>query len=188
MVQEEWSTIQKITELPGKFLIQPGFTLNGGVTWDSVFPANDYNRIEWIGVTANGNTIVVYGGKAHYMVSTDGGATWKNDSVPGTGGVIGADINHLIMLSSQKWWGAFDLCEIFLTLNGGSSWSSQPAIQTGEFLVGIDAFNSQLALTVGTLSGWPKKGSIQKTSNAGTTWENIHTYHSFLNKVSFIKQ
>jgi photosystem II stability/assembly factor-like uncharacterized protein len=165
-----------------------GYTLDGGITWDTVSPANDYNSNEWIGVTASGNTIVVYGGKAHYMVSKDGGANWKNDLVPGTGGILGADINHLIMLNSQSWWGAFDLSQIFLTTNEGSSWVSQPAIQNGEFLVGIDAFKSQLALTVGTLPGWPKKGSILKTSNGGTTWKNIHTYHSFLNKVSFIKQ
>ncbi|MEI7664137.1 MAG: YCF48-related protein [Bacteroidota bacterium] len=165
-----------------------GYTLDGGITWDSVSPADDYNRNEWIGVTSCGNTIVVYGGKAHYMVSTDGGGSWKNDSVLHTGGVTGADINHMIMLNSGTWWGAFDLSEVFLTTNGGSSWVSQPAIKNGEFNVGIDSFNGKLALTVGELSGWPKKGSIMKTSDGGTTWKNVHTYSCSLSKVSFIKQ
>ena len=163
------------------------FTQDGGATWDTVVPADDYNRHEWIGVASSGNTIIVYGGRAHYVFSTDGGTTWLNDSVTGTGGVLGADINHLIMLNSQTWWGAFDLTQIFLTRNSGSVWDSQAAFKNGEFLVGIDAFSSQVALTVGELSGWPAKGSIQKTTNGGTTWNLIHTYHSSLYKVSFIK-
>lgn len=163
------------------------FTLDGGNNWDTISPANNYNRNEWIGVTSSGNTIVVYGGKAHYMVSTDGGGTWKNDSVPHTGGILGADINHMIMLNSESWWGAFDLSQICLTTNGGSSWVSQPAVDNGQFNVGIDSYDGQLALTVGELSGWPQKGSILKTSNGGTTWKSIHTYNSALYKVTFIK-
>jgi len=163
------------------------FTLDGGSTWDTVVPTDDFNRHEWIGVVSSGNTIVVYGGKSHYVFSTDGGVTWKNDSVPGTGGVSGADINHLIMLNTMTWWGAFDLSEIFMTSNAGSSWTSQPANQNGEFLVGIDAYDSHLALTVGELAGWPPKGSIQKTSDGGKTWQLIHTYNTSLSKVSFIK-
>ena len=164
------------------------FTLDGGHTWDSVVPANDYNRHEWIGVASYGNTVVVYGGKAHYVVSADGGATWKNDSVPLTGGIGGADINHLVMVNPQTWWGAFDLSEIFLTTNGGAAWESQPGVNNGEFNVGIDTFDGQLAITVGELSGWPRRGSVQKTSDGGKTWKNIHTYHSTLSKVSFIKR
>ena len=164
------------------------FTLNGGITWDTVFPSDDYNKHEWIGVTSFGNTIVVYGGKAHYIYSVDAGTTWKNDSIPGTGGIGGADINHLIMLDSQTWWGALDLSQIFLTTDGGTAWISQPAIMNGEFNFGIDAFNSQLALNVGELSGWSSQGSILKTSNGGISWKNIHTYHSSLYKVSFIRE
>jgi photosystem II stability/assembly factor-like uncharacterized protein len=163
------------------------FTLDGGITWDSVSPANDYNKNEWIGVTSSGNTIVVYGGKAHYLVSADGGDTWKNDSVLHTGGIIGADINHMIMLNAETWWGAFDLSEIFLTTNGGSTWVSQPGVDNGEFNVGIDTFDGLLAITVGELSGWPIKGSIQKTTDGGKTWKNIHTYSCALSKVTFIK-
>ncbi|MGA2822549.1 MAG: hypothetical protein ABSE72_03390 [Bacteroidales bacterium] len=177
----------KSGDIPGESRGYIGYTKDGGATWDTVFPADDYNRHEWIGVAASGHTIVVYGGKAHYMFSTDGGLTWSNDSILHTGGVLGADINHLVMLNPQTWWGALDLSQIFLTTNGGSAWVSQPAVSNGEFNVGIDAFNSQLAIVVGTLPGWPKKGSIQKTTDGGLTWKNIHTYRSFLNKVTFIK-
>jgi len=165
-----------------------GYTLDGGATWDSVFPANDYNRNEWIGVTSSGNTIVVYGGKSHYMASTDDGTTWKNDSLIISGGGGGADINDLIMLNSQTWWGAFDEGHICLTTDGGATWNEQQTGQGGQYLVGIDAWDSQLALAVGTSDGWPPQGSILKTSNGGTLWETKHTYNSYLSKVTFIKQ
>lgn len=165
-----------------------GFTLDGGATWDSIHLENDYNRNEWISVVSSGNTIVVYGGKSHYVVSTDGGTIWMNDSVPAPGGGGGADINHLIMLNSQTWWGAFDMGHIFLTTDGGTTWTDQPTGQGGEFLVGIDTWDSQLALTVGALAGWPPEGVILKTTNGGTLWETKHTYNTYLNKVSCIEQ
>lgn len=164
-----------------------GRTSDGGATWDSVFPSVDYNRHEWIGVSASGNTIVVYGEKSHYMVSTDGGTTWKNDSTAAAGGGGGADINHLVMLNPETWWGALDMGHIYLTNNGGSSWIPQ---ETGEgaYLVGIDAWSSQLALAVGSSVGWPPHGSIMKTLNGGTNWEIKQSYNTNLNKVTFIKQ
>ncbi len=165
-----------------------GYTLNGGATWDSVFPADDYNRNEWIGVTSAGNTIVVYGGKSHYMVSTNGGTIWKNDSIHVSGGGGGADINHLIMLNQQTWWGALDEGHICLTMDGGSTWTSQHTGQGGYYLVGIDAWDSQLALVVGTSEQVPKNVPIIKTSNGGTQWEVKYTCNTDLNKVSFIKQ
>lgn len=164
-----------------------GYTLDGGVTWDSVTPAEDYNQHEWIGVTASGNTIVVYGGKAHYVVSTDGGTTWENGYVPHTGGESGADINHLIMLNSQTWWGAFDEGQIFITSDGGTSWTLQQTGQGGYFMVGIDAWDSQLAIAVGAPLSMPIQSPIIKTGNGGTSWEKKYTCNTTLWKVTFIK-
>jgi photosystem II stability/assembly factor-like uncharacterized protein len=165
-----------------------GYTLDGGATWDSVFPADDYNKNEWIGVAASGNTIVVYGGKSHYMVSIDGGLNWHNDSAFIGGGGGGADINHLIMLDPQTWWGAMDLGHVCYTSAGGGAWTFQSTNQGGYFLIGIDAWDSQLALVVGASANWPLTGSILKTSNGGALWETKYIYKSYLNKVSFIKE
>lgn len=164
------------------------YTLNGGMTWDSLVPAEKYNKNEWIGVTSSGNTVVIYGQKAHYMVSTDGGTTWKNGLVPGTGGMGGADINHLIMLDALTWWGAFDMGEVFITHDGGVTWTQQVTGQGGYFLLGIDAWNDQLAIAVGARAGSSNDCPIIKTSNGGSLWEKkFTTSNSSLEKVTFIK-
>ncbi len=164
-----------------------GCTSDGGTTWDSVSPSGDYNRNQWIGVTASKNTIVVSGVKAHYMVSTDGGITWKNDSLGATGGVNGPDINHLMMINPETWWGALDMGQFYLTNNGGSSWIPQVTDQGFTFMYGIDAWNSQLALGIARSQGWSPHGSIMKTLNGGTNWEIKLSYNAYLNKVTFIK-
>ncbi len=191
LMQGIWAiSTQKIyvvgSYIPNKVRGFIGFTLDGGVTWDSISPVNNYNRYQWIGVVSFMNTIVVYGREAHYIQSTDAGATWKNDSIKKTGGVSGEDINHMIMLNSESYWGALDN-EIFFTNSGGSTWVSQPSNSNYEFNQGIDAYDNKTALTVGSGLSWIRKGTIQKTINGGTTWKNVHTYHSYLRKVSFIK-
>ncbi len=165
-----------------------GYTLDGGLTWDSISPANNFNKWEWIGVVASENTTVIYGTKAHYMVSTDGGNTWINDSVPNTGGMDGADINDLIMLDSQTWWGAFDMGQIIITTDGGTTWTKQqtPGIG-GTFAVGIDTWDGQLALAVPFADFSPARCPIIKTENGGALWEKKITINSQLWKVSFIK-
>lgn len=165
-----------------------GCTSDGGARWDSVSPSGDYNRHQWIGVTASKNTIVVYGVKSHYTSSTDGGTTWKNDSLETPGGGGGADINHLMMINPVTWWGALDMGQFYLTNNGGSAWIPQVTTQGGTFFFGIDAWNSQLALAVARSSGWPPHGSILKTLNGGTNWEIKQSYNARLSKVTFIKQ
>lgn len=164
-----------------------GYTLDGGSTWDSVVPQYNYNRNEWIGAAASGNAIVIYGEKSHYMVSTDGGSIWKNDSIPASGGVGGADINHLIMQDAKIWWAAMDLGKIYLTTDGGNNWNLQQTDRTGDFIMGIDAWDGQLALAAGQGAYWPKGGSILKYSVAENSWITKYTTHSCLYKVSFIK-
>ncbi|MFH1160762.1 MAG: photosystem II stability/assembly factor-like protein, partial [bacterium] len=165
-------------------------TLDGGVTWDSITPDDDYNRNQWIGVAATDpQHVIVYGGKSHYTYTTNGGVIWNNDSVTGGGGG-GAppDINHLIMLDQQTWWGAFDLDNIFITVNNGSSWTKQNSDGPGNmFLVGIDAFSDQMALITGQSAGYPTAGKILKTTNGGDLWKMTYSCKSDLYKVRFAK-
>lgn len=163
-------------------------TADGGQTWDSIIPENNYNRNEWIGVKASDAVhIVVYGGRSHYVFSDDAGVTWKNDSVPDTGGTDGADINCLTMLDAQTWWGAFDYEGIFITTNSGASWTKQNSvIPGGMWLFGIDYYDRNLAVIVAQ-SSMSATGKIMKTSNGGNNWELKYHSRSWLSKVSFIK-
>lgn len=169
-----------------------GYTLNGGNTWDSVPTANLYNEWFGIGIVSSQNTVIVYGGIANYMVSFDQGNTWQHDSIPNTGGggPGGADINDLIMLDSQTWWGALDLGNIYITHDGGTSWTKQQTPEgptQNSFLVGIDSWDDQLALVAGYAFFYPPESPILKTSDGGKTWESKYTTTSELWKVSFIK-
>lgn len=163
-------------------------TTNGGQTWDSIVPKNNFNIHEWIGVKASDtNHIIVYGGRSYYIFSDDGGVSWKNDSIPGTGGTGGADINCLTMLDAQTWWGAFDYDGIFITTNSGVTWTKQTSVgPPGMWLFGIDYYNRDQAVIVGKSSHSPI-GKIIKTSNGGNLWELKYQTRSWLNKVSFVK-
>ncbi|MEI7896807.1 MAG: YCF48-related protein [bacterium] len=165
-------------------------TTDGGQTWDSLIPGNNFNQHEWIGVkAADINHIVVYGGQSYYTFSNDAGATWKNDSVPNTGGggTGGADINCLAMLDAQTWWGAFDYDGIYITADSGTSWAKQSSAGPGGmWLYGIDYYDRNLAVIVAPSSSTPN-GKIIKTSNGGNLWELKYSSRSGLFKVSFIK-
>lgn len=165
------------------------YTEDGGEHWDTLAPANNYNKWQWIGVASFNNTIVIYGAKAHYMLSTDGGNTWKNDSVPGASGGGGkADINDLVMLNEETWWGAFDMGNIFITQNGGKTWLKQdvPPTVGNSFLMGIDCWNKEEALVVG--SGLPYTSPVLATDDGGfSSWTKSYETETSLWKVSVIR-
>ena len=163
-------------------------TANGGQSWDSIVPENNYNRNLWIGVTsADAENIIVYGGKSHYLHTNDGGLTWHNDSLLNTGGTNGADINCLKMLSPQTWWGAFDYDGIYLTQDNGISWIKQTSPPPlGMWLIGIDYYNDDIAVITGVETS-SLFGKIIQTTDGGNHWELKQTWSTWINKVSFIK-
>lgn len=167
-------------------------TLDGGQTWDSIVPSDNFNKHLWIGVASSDiNSIIVYGGASYFIHSSDGGQSWVNDSVPNTGGggTGGADINCLKMLDSQTWWGAFDLDAIFLTEDAGGNWEKQgPAPPPGNmWLLGLDYYNHDLCVIVGS-SESSNYGKIIQTIDRGKKWEKKLEAKAWLNKVSFIKK
>jgi photosystem II stability/assembly factor-like uncharacterized protein len=164
-------------------------TMDGGQTWDSIQLENNYNRHRWIGVSASdADHILVYGGQSHFALSTNGGINWTNDSIQGTGGTGGADINCLKMVDSQTYWGAFDYDGIYITNDGGSNWTSQgPAPgPEGMWLYGIDYYDKNLAVIVAE-SSMSNRGKIIQTNNGGQLWELRLETPVHMKKVSFIK-
>ncbi len=159
-------------------------TLNGGITWDSISLPGNFTRHLWIGVTATDpDHVIVYGETGHYAVTHNGGNTWTTPD-PVTAG----DINSLVMLSQNAYWGAFDYDQIFKTFDGGSKWIlQQSAGPLGQFLVGIDTYYSQTALIVGQSAGYQKAGKILKTTDGGNNWYLRHACDSELWSVAFAK-
>lgn len=161
-------------------------TLDGGISWDTI-SLNNNKWVNWIDVTASDeNHVTVYGGQCHYAYTTDGGGSWTTDSIT-IGGV--EDINHLIMLDNLNWWGACDMDNIRRTTDGGLTWNSQQSAGPGNMhLMGIDAFNSQLALITGQSAGWPHGGKILQTKDGGNTWICRQTSDIYIVKVNFTYQ
>ncbi len=163
-------------------------TSDGGQSWDSIVPNDNYNRNEWIGITSSGSTIVVYGGKSHYIVSFDGGSTWKNDSLPMLGGGdMPPDINHLIMPDPNTWWGALDESKIILTTDGGVNWTNQPTGVGGSFMTGLATWDNQNALAIGIPLSFPLRSPLIKTADGGLSWRLITNFKGQMRKVTCIK-
>ena len=161
---------------------------DGGITWNEYVPEDDYNRNRWIGCRSAGSeTVVIFGAESHYMLSTDSGNTWKNDSISGTGGTNGADINCLTMLDTQTWWGAFDYDHIGITTDGGDTWGKQESAGPGaEWLFGIDYYNIDICVIVGQASS-SSIGKILNTTDGGENWKLAVETTTHMNKVSFVK-
>jgi photosystem II stability/assembly factor-like uncharacterized protein len=163
-------------------------TTNGGASWDSVaFPKN-FNRHAMIGAYHYGSTLVFYGTTNYYVVSRDNGITWRADStkVPGGAGG-GADINHLIMLSENTWWASMDMGHILRTENAGSTWSDYVENLRGTFMLGIDAFDGNNAISVGETVGFPRTGPIARTTDGGATWTKVFSHDNALVHVSCVR-
>ena len=163
------------------------FTVDGGNDWERMTAPLDFNKWEWIGVSSSGNNMVIYGGRSHYMFSNNQGETWTPDSIPGiVGGDKKGDINRLIMLSPDTWWAACDEGHIAYTTDAGQNWTLQQTGQGGYFLVGIDAWDPQLAIATGISESLPTNIPILRTTDGGTTWKVVKQVNCNLNKVSFV--
>jgi photosystem II stability/assembly factor-like uncharacterized protein len=159
-------------------------TLNGGTTWDSISLPGGFNQHPWIGVTASdSNNIVVYGSTGHYAVTHNGGNFWYTP-----GQVDPGDINDLVMISSESYWGAFDYDQIYKTFDGGETWLEQTSKgPLNQFLVGIDTYYTQTAIIVGESADSTRSGKIINTSDGGNNWSLRHVSPAKLQKVSFAK-
>lgn len=163
-------------------------TTDGGSTWTAVALPNGYDSLHtWISGAFSGNSIMIYGDKNHYSLSTDNGSTWRNDSTTISGGGGGADINHLIMLSESTWMASMDMGHLIRTDNAGKDWSDvRPGVGSA-FLLGIDAFDNARAIACGESSNYPQFGYILYTTDGGTSWTRSLTVPGRFHKVSVVR-
>jgi len=163
-------------------------TTDGGTTWNVVAFPNGYDSTNtWISGASSGNSIMIYGDKNHYALSTDNGSTWRNDSTNIYGGGGGADINHLIMLSEKTWMAAMDMGHLIRTDDAGRSWTDvRPGLGVA-FLLGIDAFDNSHAISCGETSSFPQLGHIVYTTDGGLSWTRSLTKTGPFRKVSAVR-
>jgi len=172
----------------GSWLGVAARTMDGGTTWDSITFENQYNKdVGWIGVRASDeNHVVIHGGNGHYAHTTDGGTNWNNDSIYDNAS-IGLDVNDLIMLDESTWWSAIDYDHISITFDKGSTWTEQPSdLPSNMFLLGISAYDTQLALISAGSAGYPLGGKIMQTTDGGNTWVTKHITDNMIWKVAFV--
>lgn len=190
MMQGIHAITRNIIYAAGELTLQMGTwgylvrTLNGGITWDSISLPGNYNQHAWIGVTAtDSNNVIVYGQTGHYAVTRNGGNYWYTADP-----VSPSDINSLVMLSPESFWGACDFDLIFKTFDGGETWLEQTSQgPSNQYLVGIDTYYTQTALIVGESADSTRSGKILRTRDGGNNWSLRHVCAAKLNKVSFAK-
>jgi photosystem II stability/assembly factor-like uncharacterized protein len=163
-------------------------TTDGGTTWNVVAFPNGYDSTNtWISGASFGNSIMIYGDKNHYTLSTDNGSTWRNDSTNIFGGGGGADINHLIMLNENTWMAAMDMGHLIRTNDAGKNWTdARPGLGVA-FMLGIDAFDNSHAISCGETSNFPQLGHIVYTTDGGSTWTKSFTKTGALRKVTVVR-
>lgn len=140
-------------------------TVNGGDKWTQVRSDDTkfYTGVSFVSATEGW---VTGNAPATILHTTDAGAHWETQSVPGE-----ADPARIRMIDAQNGWAVGTLRTILHTTNGGQTWASQ---QGGVYaepdnrypLWGIDAVDPSTAVTVGD------GVQVETTKDAGQTWHN----------------
>ncbi|NTU70587.1 MAG: hypothetical protein HGB10_01995 [Coriobacteriia bacterium] len=137
-------------------------TTDAGVTWTAVDGLGATGAINLTAVDClDANNAITVGTNGQVRHTTDGGATWLNQSLNNLGGQALRDV-ELVDADVIKATGDFG--QLFFTRNGGDSWFT-PAIGAGAtYLAGHFADVN---------NGWivGASGTIMRTADAGQTWE-----------------
>ena len=72
------------------------------------------------GVARAGNALVAVGQRGHIVVSSDGGATWKQAKVP-----VASDLTAVYFVSDKKGWAVGHDGVILNSVDGGATWTLQ---------------------------------------------------------------
>ena len=130
---------------------------------------------EFRGLSVVGESVIWAAGRdGTYARSTDAGASWRADSVPGAADLFFVDVHAVDSVTAYLLGTHFDggLAKIFKTMDGGSQWIEQFSDSTaGVFFDGMAFWDADRGVAFSD----PVDGSflIVRTENGGSTWERV---------------
>lgn len=143
---------------------------NGGLTW-SAATGGQAGTAGWVApwkqdpVTAN----ILYAGRSQMYKSTNLGANWTALAATGGAGTI---VEFAIAPSNNQVLYVIQGTGVYVTTNGGTSWTNVTAGITGSpTWVCIDPTDANNAWV--TVSGYSAGNKVFMTTNGGTTWTNV---------------
>ncbi len=161
-------------------------TLNGGISWDSIPLVDNFNTpilgsylnsVHFTSANDGTATGMLLTGNSEVILQTfNGGINWTLVSVF-NGGNWPRMLNKLFFINSSIGYAAGSNGRILKTINGGSSWSSQPS-GTSERLYDIHFVSANIGFAVGD-------EIILRTINGGITWLVQLKPGAFLKSVYF---
>ncbi|MBU1011167.1 MAG: T9SS type A sorting domain-containing protein [Bacteroidetes bacterium] len=155
-----------------------GRTLDGGASWDTVYSGNDWISYFYFVDENTGFASVTNGG---VLKTTDGGASWSLNAVPGSSwnsGIYFVDENIGFVGGGPP----NPAYTMYKTTDGGLGWTQIESVPTMIFKIDFADANIGYALTVGTSGA----GSLIKTVDQGETWLAEETPVDDIRGVSFL--
>jgi len=161
-------------------------TADGGTAWEAKIKMDDKKDISSINVLSvavdpfDENTIYLGSEKNGIFVSHDGAETWEQMNFPEK--VYGLALDHSIpdVIYAS---GVFkDRAKIFKKIGKGSEWKeiyTEPSDGTIISSLAIDKFNANI-LYAGT-----SQGVIFKTTDGGSTWNNLYKADAPVTSIAF---
>ncbi|HSJ14852.1 MAG TPA: hypothetical protein VK939_10580 [Longimicrobiales bacterium] len=137
------------------------------------------SEAEFRGLHVAGDVIWASGSGGRYAVSTDGGASWRADSIPGAGGMFlvdvhgfgtaGSDARRAVVVATRFEGGE---ARIYVTDDGGASWRQVWRLAHPDvFLDGLAFFDDRRGFAFSD----PVDGAflVLRTEDGGETWTRV---------------
>lgn len=140
----------------------------------TVTPIASGSAAEFRGLHIAGDAIWASGSGGRYVVSTDAGATWRADSIPGAGVFFLADVHAFDARRAVVAGTRFDGGEarIYRTQDGGASWQEAWRLQHPNVFLDFVTFFDE---TRGFAFSDPVEGAflVLRTEDGGATWTRV---------------
>ena len=155
-------------------------TANGGATaWTRVPLPGSPKALNEIFFVPGTTTGYVVGNENYVAITTNGGTSWTNRSIPSTLWGSLSDLHSVYFASARRGWVVGRVSgsngpRMAATADSGKTWTEVPMLGPANNLYGIDFFDAARGLVVGT--GYPPRKSL--TTNGGNNWDDNATMNT----------